>query len=39
MSGRIGKDLAAAFFRAQFLVPVIGVILVLALIIWLVRGG
>jgi hypothetical protein len=39
MSGRVGKDLAAAFLRARFLVPLIGVILVLALIIWLARGG
>lgn len=38
MSGRVGKDFAAAFLRARFLVPLAAAILGLALLLWLIRG-
>jgi len=38
MSGRVRKDLRASFLTGRFLIPTLVGILVLALIIWMIRG-
>jgi hypothetical protein len=38
MSGRVRKDLSASFLTGRFVIPVVVAILVLAVVVWLVRG-
>jgi hypothetical protein len=38
MSGRVRKDLGATFLRGRFLIPTVIGIVILAVVIWLIRG-
>jgi hypothetical protein len=38
MSGRVRKDLGAAFLRGRFVIPTVVGIIGLALVVWLIRG-
>ena len=38
MSGRLRNDLGASFLTGRFLVPTVIAILLVAIVVWLVRG-
>jgi hypothetical protein len=39
VSGRVGKDAAAAFLRPRFVVTIIVIVVVAAIAVWAIRGG
>jgi len=38
MSGRLRNDLGASFLTGRFLVPTVIAVLLIAVVVWLVRG-
>lgn len=39
MSGRVRKDLGASLLTGRFVIPAVVVIVLVAVVVWLARGG